>query len=330
MTHALVDPEMLGLPDDFLAWVEEFDDWGTLLADSPLSASCPTNCLQEIYELWSDHRRVADALAVQACPLDAHDLLRVLDTIIGRFIADPLPVGHEVMLENIVCTPAYCPPAATPGAIATFVEYLGRLAVRRTNVDVEGGVITRDESWSHSSDDIEVEGIVALRELDDGALEEPESHDAAVRELLHVWRDPASVIRVLSKQPCALMSHLEFGVRAYWLGEMGGDERELPITFGADFTESVEYMNYARDSRRAGALLRVMAKIAAGRAQDVPGHLERKGPGANNPVMTDADGYKVERSYLARNSPNAHRLFWVRRPVPHMLNVGGHESRPIL
>lgn len=123
-----------------------------------------------------------------------------------------------------------------------------------------------------------------------------------------------------------------------WLGRrrpanaviMCENERDLPITFGPHFADSVKQMKYAQGNRRAGALLRAMAKIASGQAAELPGHRERRGKGANNQALLADDGCVVERSYLAQKSPNAHRLFWVRRPVPHMLNIGGHDSKPML
>lgn len=328
--HAAVDPALLGLPDDFLTWIDAFEAWEHLLTESPLSASCPAKCQRELYALWSDYNSVASALAAQACPLDVHDLLRVLDALLGRLDSGPLPAGREVVLEGVTCFPLYGPPDMDPRCVEAVVEHLGCVAMRRVETQENTGVITRDSSWSHPSEDVAVEGNIALRQLGDGPLEEPEPSSAAVRELLRVWREPYDVMVALAHEPCQLMSYIEFGVRAYAVGVMGHEGSAVQLTFGSDFRDSVEQMKYARHRGRAKALLRALAMIATGRSADVPGHREREAPAGNSPIVTDDDGYEVERSYLSQKSPNAHRLFWVRRPVPHVLNVGGHESRPLL
>jgi hypothetical protein len=328
--HAVIDPELLSLPDDFLAWVEASERWEELLADSPLSASCPAECQKEIYTLWSRHTHIAKALAEQECPLGVHDLLRVLEAIMGRLLSDPTPEDQQVLLDDLSCTPEYCPPDASAHRVKAMIEHLGGLAVQRARSQVDGGVITRESSWSHRSTNVAIEGIVVLQQMGEGPLEEPDPEDSPVRELLPLWRDPAEIMKVLASQPCKLMPYLKFGVRTYWVGAMNEDCRDLLLTFGPDFANSIQHMNYANHGGRAGTLLRVMAKIAAGQAADVVGHPERKGAGASNEIVTDKDGYQVERSYLAQKSPNAHRLFWVKRNIPHMLNVGGHKSKPIL
>jgi hypothetical protein len=211
-----------------------------------------------------------------------------------------------------------------------MVEHLGRAAVRRGDAGEDVGVLTRDSSWLQKGDTIEVEGAIALRQIGPGNVAEPAAKDAAVRELLQLWPDQRSVLSALAQQPSALMTHLTCGMHAYLVGIMGEDDIELPMTFGPQFARSLDSLRYSRDKRRAGALLRVLAMIASGRACELAGHRERVGAGASNPIVCDAEGYEVQRTYLAQNSPNAHRLFWVKRPVPHALNVGGHDARPML
>jgi len=330
MTHAVIDPALLALPDDFFAWVESFGRWQTILTGSPLSASCPAECRQEAYQLWSDHAIVTRALTTQACLLDARDVLRVFDAVLGRVQSAPLPDGHEVVLGATTCTPSYCPPNASPQKIAAVLEHLGEVAVRRQYMQEPVGIITEDSSWSHPSADVIVDSNILLRQMSPDGPEEPTPDDATVRELLHAWRRPADVMKILAHEPCGLLAHIEFGVRVYAVAVMGEKDCDPQLTFGPRFADSVKQMNYFHDKRRAKALLRTLAIIASGRAAEVPGHRERRTSAPSSPVVTDVNGDEVERSYLARKSPNAHRMFWVRKPVPHILNVGGHDSKPAL
>jgi hypothetical protein len=330
MTHAVIDPELLGLPDDFLDWVAKFETWESLLADSPLAASCPAESRREAYGQWCDYPTISAKLAAQDCPLSVHDLLRVLDAVLGRLRDDPLPNGYDVLFGRVDCIPSYAPAGASRSRLSDVIEHLGRAAVCRAHTKNDVGVLTRESSWSSRSETIAIDGTIVLRQVGDNEPEDPTPDDGAFRELLHVWTDAEGLLKTLAQRPCTLLSHPSFAVRAHAVGMMGCDDGEVSITFGPAFADSVAKLNYVRDERRAAALLRTMTMLALGRAAEVPGHRERKGSGANNAVVEDREGFEIERSYLAQKSPNAHRLFWVRRPVPHILNVGGHESRPIL
>jgi hypothetical protein len=229
--HAALDSVLLGPSDNFLAWIELLDEWESLLTESPLSASCPTRCQQEVYEKWSDHKSIVGALAEQACPLDAYDLLRILDALLGRLHASPLPDGLELIVDGATCAPSYEPAGIDPRNVATMVEHLGSLAARSAETREDIGVITKDSSWSHPPGSVAVEGNVVMRQVGSGPLEDLESLNVTVRELLRVWRNPSEIMAALAEQPCQLMQHLEFGVRAYAVAVMGHKNSSLQIRF---------------------------------------------------------------------------------------------------
>src|SRR4051794_16524192 len=73
-----------------------------------------------------------------------------------------------------------------------------------------------------------------------------------------------------------------------------------------------------------------MALIAGGRANEVAGHPERDGPGANNAVVTAARGHPVQRSYLVSTVIGFSPVAAIGSPRWRtcFLPAGGHRMSP--
>ncbi|MEA2358222.1 MAG: hypothetical protein QOI62_1482 [Solirubrobacteraceae bacterium] len=279
--------------------------------------------------LWSDYQAISAWLHASGSPLGVEDLVRVLEAVRGRLAVDPLPAGHDVLLDAVDVTPNYVPSELGADLRGLFVEHLGLVGYRRLVDRLPAGVVTATSSWTGAGE-IAVEAEIQMRSTPNEPDHEPRGDDRFLRELLFAWVAPKELFELLAEYPCSLMGHLAVGVRAIWQGGMGEDPRELSFRLGPRLGSSIDAMNYSREPRRAKACLRTMAMIAGGRQADVPGHRERAGAGGNNRVITDNTGRTLHRSYLAQSSPNAHRLFWWDGPEPEFINVGGHDAAPMI
>lgn len=328
--HAAFDPIVLRVPGDFDAWSGEVETWEALLDASPFSASWPQKAREAVYGHWANYDWIVTALRNQDSALGYPDVIRLLELLVSRLDLDPLPAGYDAIVDDPGCSPAYEPDVFDEDVHAAMTAFLARVGLRRHLTGEPVGFVTQSESGTVEHAAVVIEGSIALLEEPDRDVDTPDVRAAALREHLRVLLSPRDVMEALAERPCALLAHLPFGVRVHRVGAMGLEDEDLQITLGPHFLESIARMNYRRDERRARALLRVMALIASGQAAYVPGHRERAGSGPNNRIVVDAEGFEVERTYLAQRSPNAHRLFWSRRPTPHFLNVGGHDAGPSL
>src|SRR5262249_4805190 len=146
----------------------------------------------------------------------------------------------------------------------------------------------------------------------DGEISETKDEETSMRHFINRSEDVDEMLIACCSVPTALLKVPEFGVSAFWAVEFGGDPADLSFEIGSDFAESVNAMNYGRLPGHAKRCLRNMALIAGGRGSEVDGHEARTGQGGNDPVLRDSKGDAVMRSRLGNNTPDAHRLFWVR------------------
>jgi hypothetical protein len=258
------------------------------------------------------------------------DLLRYFNEIVGRIGEDVHMKEGSALLDNVTVEPEYIACLGDGAGRKIFVEHLGEAGLANDDGGPHLGVLTHEGSWSEAGDSLEINAEIHMREGPGGEWYEPGYSSASLHAFLPRSHEVDELLAECCKYPCALMECVEFGVIAYWTAVLGGDKDVLDFELGPKFNESIAGLNYKRNTRYAKSCLRVMALIAGGRASEVEGHEERSGAGAENPVVCDVAGNPVIRSRLANNTPDAHRIFWIRGKKPIFLNVSGHEGHPTL
>jgi hypothetical protein len=258
------------------------------------------------------------------------ELLRYFSEVMDRMEASAACPEGPVLLERVTTEPTYACPLIKQSERDEFVDHLGEAAVAKDDGENHLGILTEDSSWVKDGDNVLVEAQINCREAPGGEWFEPEDDLADVRAFLGRVTSATELFGACCESPEQLIRRVKFGVTAIWIGELGGNANDLKFDIGPELEKSLADMNYARNRRYAASCLRVMALIAGGREKDIKGHEERSGAGGGNPIVKDAEGNTVMRAYLAKNSPNANRLFWVRGTCPRFLNVTGHEGRPLL
>lgn len=321
-----LDPADLPIPtgDDVRTWLARVEAFSDLVAEPAIAGSVPPSGAAVIHEAFADWDALNQRLARAGLNLRADELLRVVDPFLGRLARSPLE-RHEAVVSAVGTAPSYTA-AVAPATASEWHDHLGCLAVQMALSSQPAATVSRSSNWSHESAHIEVEASVDLL-LDASEEEDDQFAQTGVREYLTRVETVTDVYALLCEHPEALIAYPSLGAVATWYGKLQKVDPIGDFRLGPSFERSLRQMNYTRDSRRASACLRAMAIVAGGRGGSLPGHAERDGAGGNNPVLRKA-GHVVQRTYLAQNSPDAHRMFWLDAPVPVFLNVGGHDSAP--
>lgn len=258
------------------------------------------------------------------------ELARVAGEVAGRLVSEVELDEGEAEFGALELAPPYEAGPLSVDEVETFNQHLGQAAMRTQDDGRHLGLLGPASSWGEESGSILVEGSIDARLRPNGDVIEPEGEGASLRAFLSRSDDTAGIVARTCEHPCLLVQHPKFGAPAYYAGVMNEDPSGLAFELGAEFEASVRAMNYPHDTRYAKKCLRAMALVAAGRAEELMGHIERHGPGGNEPPVKDGDGRLVWRGYLAHKSSDAHRIFWVAGRKPKFLNVSGHEGRPAL
>lgn len=318
----VVDPLLLRLGRDENAaeWGARLDQISSLLDSSPLSGSCPKTladaAMAHLFE--EEHKEHSGFLTVG-------DLIRVLHEITGRLSDDVVTPEGTAMIDDVALDPPYVALKANSEALSVFEAHLGSAAWAKATSEPLVIVLSPSSSWARVEEAIRVDGQVILQ---DHPLYGERETDETVHAFLPRVDSPDGILLHLSHHPCALLEHLQLGVRAVWCTKFGGSPNDLSFEIGPDFADSLRRLDYARDQRYAGACLRTMALVGAGKAENVPGHAERVGDGPNDAVQEDSRGFPIQRGYLAQKTSDAHRIWWARSPVPRFLGVGRHDDKP--
>jgi hypothetical protein len=322
--NVVVDPVVIlpPEPEGEVAWLEVVSGVDSLLAEGVVTGLCPNALRDAALATWFD-----GPAPDTGSGLPRLDLLRIASEMAGRLAGEfDQPLG-EVLLDDVTLSPTYAPREFPEEHAAEFAEFIGYAAcAKQDGVDLVM-LVGPAASWTGEATSIEVRASILYRDSGDGDDQDKDGL-GVVHACLTRTGTSTGILADLCEYPCRLIEHLEVGVRAFWVGTVNGDPEQVEFKIAADFENSLRQLGYQTNPRYAAACLRVMALIAGGRSQDVAGHPERDGAGGNNPTLTDAAGNTVHRSYLAQNSPNAHRLFWIRTQPPIFLNVTGHEGRP--
>lgn len=321
----VVDPILIGPPSDgdISAWMRSQADIGALIRNSCLRVTCAQSARDEMVALWYA------ASGQQEGPA-THELARVAHEFASRLEDPPRCANGTPIVEALSIDPPYVAKTVSPISRQEFEDHLGEAACTKHDGGIHVGILGSDNSWERSSKEITVEAEIIGRddELDD--FIEVEESESQLRELLPRSDDIAEVLERCCDHPGALLARFpDFGVRALWAVQFGGDPWGLEFNLGSTFASSVREMNYLRRPGEAKRCLRVMALIAGGRAGEVEGHEQHEGPGTTSAVVK-IGGDPVIRSYLSNHVADAHRLFWIRGEQITFLNVSGHEGNPAL
>lgn len=315
---------------DPAGWLAELREWQRLLDDGPFTASCPIALSQHALSLWYANRdAIAEALAQQHLPFDHSELLRVLEPFRGRLAASALPNGVDALVDDPMADPAYTPPSLDADQRGCFTAHLADAGVVRHLDGQLSGVITRANSWAEERDATTVNARVPLLSLGQEIIAEVDD-ERVVRELLRLWRSPVGALSELAGHGCALIDHPELAVRAVF-ASLGGDPADLRFRMASAFSTTLRARGYASTAGRTTTCFRTVALIAAGRAAELSGleaHPHRAGSGGNDPPVRDRKGRLLYRGYLARSSPDAHRLFWWSGEEPEFVGIAGHDDAP--
>lgn len=321
----VLDPVVLAppAPAEKRSWVALMSALRKLISEECVSATCPEQLRDLMLARWFE------AGGPWTGP-DGAELARVAGEVAGRLGAEITLEEGEAELTALELTPPYevRPLGVEQGEI--FAQHVGQAATRMQDDGRHLGLLGPASSWGEEGEIIRVEGLIDARLRPDGEVIEPEGEQAVLQAFLSRSDDTAGVVTRFCEHPCLLVQHPKFGARAYYAGAMNEDPSGLDFELGAEFETSVEAMNYAHDARYAKKCLRAMALVAAGRGEELMGHIEREGAGGNEPPVKDGDGKLVWRGYLAHKSSDAHRIFWVAGSKPKFLNVSGHGGRPAL
>jgi hypothetical protein len=283
-----------------------------LIAESGLRATCPSELRHAMHARWFENGPPSE-------------LLRVFSEIEGRLYDTVELSGGVVLLDKVSSDPIYVCAELDESQRRQFMEHLAEAGVANSEREGHTGVLSPDASWSETSQSICVEAEIVDREDPSAYLAERDL-EARLREFLPRVPEINDVFAICAQHPCELIMNPAWGVRAVWVGVLGGDEEKLDFEIGPDFVASVSHLDYIHKPGLAAACLRAMALIAAGRGREVDGH-ETKKKGSGSETLR-VDGHAVMRSRIENRRPDANRLHWIRGPRPKFLNVSGHGGGP--
>lgn len=314
----VVDPFWLAPPDGEppASWLERVAPLRDLIASGAVKASCPKVLRNAMLAHWFEQESYSD-------------LIRSVSELEGRLVGSVALDEGDAIFDGVTASPNYTWPHLDDRQREDFVEHLAEAALAKDDGQTHFGLLSPTESWSESRDHVLVEGAILQRETSAGVLIEPKGAAAALRSFLPRCDSTKAFFSCCAGDACSLAANPSFGVEAFFVGEMGGSLDRLEFEIGPSFLQSVHSLGIDRNTSNARSLLRTMALIAAGQAEKVEGHEEREDSGPASSTVT-YKGDTVIRSYVNNHTPDAMRLFWVRRRSPLFLNVSGHAGSPAL
>ena len=319
----VLDPALLGPPvsGGVAAWVRQIQEVGELVGEQGLEATSAKAPRDEMLALWYATEGIQEGLA-------GFELARMAEEVSAR-VRGAVPSLRPPLIDDVLVSPAYVDQRMSASGLEKFKDHLAEAACSRRDGEDQLGVLGPHSSWEEPMSHVLVEGQVVAREDPVDGLVDEAAENQAVREFLERVTTVKDVYSQCCKCPCALIKEPELGIKAFWMTEFSGQPDELRFTVGPEFSASVAAMNYHHLAPGAKKCLWVMTLIAAGRANELEGHEERTGKGGNNQTLR-VDGDPVMRAYISNRTPDAHRIFWIRREKPVFLNVTGHDGRPAL
>ncbi len=314
----VVDPIWLSPPGqgEGTQWLRRIKPLQEIVDSGSVKVSCPKSLRDQMVARWFEGGSY-------------NDLVRTLNELEGRLVeAVELDEG-PALLDHANADPDYTWSELDDSQRETFIEHLAEAALARDEGQAHLGVLSPVENWSEPKEEVRIEAVVLERETSKGYLVEPNDEAASLRHFLTRSESIAAVFSVCSKEACALIRKPEFGIMAYFAGSLGGDAKDLRFEIGPAFLASIDGLGIDRVPSDARTLLRTMALIASGKGDQVEGHEERIQAGAGSKTVCHGE-HPVIRSYVTNHTPNAMRLFWVRKDRPLFLNVTGHDGSPAL
>jgi hypothetical protein len=285
-----------------------------LLSGDSVRVSCPKALRDRVIATWFEGR-------------EYDDLIRTVSEVEGRLTSSVELERGTAIFSGTDVEPSYTWTGVGPDGRGVFDEHLAEAALAREDGQTHFGVLSPTSSWSEQSESVLVQAEVLQRETRAGYLYAPKESEAVLRSFLPLSESYESFVKSCTKEACALVLEPRFGVEAYFAGVLGGDPRDLRFEIGEPFIDSVRNIGVDKVSSNARTLLRTMALIASGKSDEVEGHEERVDAGPNSETR-HCDGSPVMRAYVNNHTPNAMRLFWVRKKQVRFLNVTGHEGSP--
>jgi hypothetical protein len=314
----VVDPVWLSPPKDASGaeWLKKIEPLRELISAGSVKVSCPKDLRDQMIARWFE-----DGSHIE--------LIRTLNELEGRLASTVKLDEGEAIFESVRASPGYIWEGLDVNQRETFTEHLAEAALADDDGQTHFGVLSPMESWSEAKSELLVEAEVLQRETSEGDLREPGEAEATLRSFLPRSESINTFFSTCSTKVCALAGDPEFGVKAYFIGALNGDPSDLQFEVGSEFVASVRSLGIDRIASNARTLLRTMALIASGKADQIEGHEERVSAGAGSKTLCQGE-CPVIRSYVNNHTPNAMRLFWVRKERPLFLNVTGHEGFPAL
>lgn len=318
------DPALLGPPEDGDArkWIEQIQKLAALVDQRGLTATSPKVPRDQVIASWWSNWETKEGLA-------GFELARMAEEVSARLSQEVPSPRSAPLLDEVSIAPVYTSASISGDGVKDLEVHFAEAACAGRDGADQLGVLSPDECWAEPAEHILVEGEVLARHDPDEELVEDEREESAVREFMKRSREVHDLYSQCYELPCALIQHLELGIRATYLVGFNGDPDGLKFQLAPSLRSSLKDMNYRHLAGNARRCLRLMTLIAAGRGHELQGHEERVGKGPNDEILR-VDGDPVIRTYIANHTPNAHRLFWIRRPTPVLLNVTGHEGRPAI
>jgi hypothetical protein len=257
------------------------------------------------------------------------ELIRTMNELEGRLSGSVELDKGDAIFDRASASPEYTWGELGDDGRRIFIDHLAEAALAKDDSQTHFGVLSPAESWSEPKGDVLVEAEVLQRETSGGQLFQPKEEEAALRAFLSRSENLTEFFSACSREACALAVEPQFGVEAYFVGALGGSADELQFEIGPSFQASVRSLGIDKVASNARTLLRTMALIASGNADQIEGHEERveAAPGSD---IVRFGGDPVIRSYVNNHTPNAMRLFWARGEIPLFLNVTGHAGSPAL
>jgi hypothetical protein len=325
MLELILDPVVFATPHggDLTTWGDRIQRISSLTAHPFLRASSPERVINSMVATWYS------APDPQVGPA-TFELARFAHEAAARLATTPECSEGAPLLDNIKLDPDYVAPTLDKESRSDFEFHLGEAACAQRDGGVHVGILGPPDSWKEDKPQVLVEGEILARDDPTSGLTEVEESEALLREFLNRSDNVREVLAHCCDHACALLADPDFGVRAMWAAQFGGDPWSLDFEIGPEFIASTKALNFDRRAGEARRCLRVMALIAGGRAAEVDGHDDRETEAATSPIRKDRNGNTVVRSRLQNRVPDADRLFWARDAKPVFLNVAGHQGGPVL
>jgi hypothetical protein len=317
--QAVLDPRVLAPPplDEIEDWIELLDSLTTLAADG-FCFTAPRELRDQIVAAWYEGNNDVDA--------SNQDLARLVQELVARLSE----TAEIALMDNVTVCPEYVASGFDDNQRKLFESHVAAAAAERDQGVPHAGVLGPQDSWAEPNDMLLAEGELIMIKDQDHEWADPDEDEERLRAFIPLSHDLVTLMKRSCDFPCDLIQNLKIATTAYCVAELEMSVVDVAVVAKDTMTDSIDTLNYARDRRYAASCIRTMALIVAGRTIGLPGHLEREDSGPNEDYRRDGDGNVVVRTYLARRSPDAHRLFWVRTTPPVFLNVTTHEGTALI